>query len=147
MNIIQTTSVQVIKAILSIDNMYESVSYDGSPTLDEYEPDVKKNVWFVLTTQNNIAGLINVECLSYVLWMPHIYILEKYRGNGSEEWGKQAAQYMRDKYGAKKFLALTPYKAAKRYAERSGFEYVAMLTNSIRKNGLLLDQYMLEMGV
>ncbi len=144
MNIIQTTSVQVIKAILSIDNMYESVSYDGSPSLAEYEPDVKNSVWFILTYDGNTAGLIIVENLNNVLWMPHIYILEKYRGSGSEEWGKQAAQYMRDKYDAKKFLVLTPYKAAKRYAERSGFEYVATLTNSIQKNGKLLDQYMLE---
>jgi L-amino acid N-acyltransferase YncA len=53
---------------------------------------------------------------------------------------------MRENCGTKKFLAITPYEAAKKYAERVGFNYVATLINSIKKNGQLLDQFLLEMN-
>jgi hypothetical protein len=43
-----------------------------------------------------------------------------------------------------KFMALTPYENAKKYAEKLGFVTKTILTNSIKKNGVLLNQYVLE---
>ena len=136
-------NVAEIKHILSIDNMYDSISYDGSPELKDFVP---SGVWFMLVDGSDIAGIINCIPLNNVLWSPHIFVLEQYRGKGSEEWGTQVADYMRKNYGAKKFLAFTPYVSAKKYAERIGFQYVTTLTSSIKKNGELLDQYLLELG-
>ncbi len=131
----------LIKRILNIDNMYENIKYDDSPSLEEFTPN---GVWFILMDGSDVAGLITLEYINYVLWVPHIFIFKQYRGNGSEEWGIQTAKYMRNKYGAEKFLALTPYKSAKKYAEKMGFKYITTLTKSIKKKGKLLDQYLLE---
>jgi hypothetical protein len=135
-----TNCKDVIKDMLS--DVYEQLSYDNSPPLEKFEP---KGVWFMLIKDSKEAGFISFDCLNNILWTPHIYIKEEFRGKGSEEWGKQAAQYMRETYGAKKFLVMTPYKAAKNYAKRVGFTYVTTLTKSIKKDGKLLDQNLIEM--
>ena len=142
-SILPTVDVSLIKGILGRENIYDTLVYDGSPSLQEYTP---RGVWLFLLKGEAITGLINLEPLTNVLWQPHIFIFEQYRGNGSEEWGKKAAQFMRDEMGAKKFIALTPYKSAKKYAERVGFKYLTTIKNSILKNGKLMNQYMLELG-
>lgn len=104
-------------------------------------------VGFALLSDDNTAGIITFELLNSVMWSPHIIIYKQYRGPGSEEWGKLALIYMVQHLGAKKFLAFTPYIPAKKYAERLGFEQIGVLKQSIEKNGTLMDQYMLELGV
>ena len=141
--ILEAKNPQVIKTLLAIDDMYDVLAYDGSPPLSEYTPE---GIWFILLRNGYTAGFITLDPLNNVTWVAHVAILEKYRGKESEEWGKLVAQRMTQKYGAKKFLAITPYDAAKRYAERVGFKQIAVLNNSIRKNGVLLHQYLLELG-
>lgn len=142
-SVFPTVDVVFIKGILERENIYNSVCYDGSPSLEEY---VLKGVWLVLCKNEAITGMINLQALNNVMWTPHIFIFEKYRGKGSEEWGIQAALWARENLGAKKLLAFTPYIAAKKYAEKMGFEYLTTLKNSIQKNGKLMNQYMLELG-
>lgn len=107
--------------------------------------DIPDGLWFVLRQDEITAGIINLRSINSVLWVPHIYIHKKYRGKGSEKWGKLVASYMIKKMGAKKFLVLTPHETAKRYAERVGFKYVGELKLSVELDGELLNQYMLEM--
>lgn len=141
-HIAQVESITNIKMFLNKDNMFESMSYDGS-NIFEFIP---QGVWILLYSNEEQAGIINLKPLSNVMWECHIGILEKYRGNGSEMWGKLTAEYMRKHYGVKKFIAITPYLAAKKYAEKMGFTNVGVLSNSIRKNGVLLNQFLLELG-
>ncbi len=146
-SIIQTSNKGLIKELLTIDNTYDSLVYDGSPSIENYNVDVINSIWFILLKDGYTSGVIKLDCLNYVLWVPHIFIYKEQRGHGSEEWGKLVAQEMRDKYGAKKFLALTPYYAAQVYAEKVGFRYIHTLEKSVKKNGILMNQYMLEMTV
>ena len=141
-SIMQNYNINSIKTILSLENMYSKTAFDDSPYLGDLFPE---GVWINLYEDGNIAGIVNLKQLNNVMWQPHIYILEAKRNKGSEEWGKQVAEYMSKKYDAKKFLAMTPYKNAKKYAQRIGFKQIAVLTKSIQKNGELLDQYVLEM--
>lgn len=145
MTFIQTVNPRLIRAALSIDDSYEKIAYDNSPKLRDYHPDTENKLWFILLKDTMTAGIIMLEPVTNVTWIPHIIIYKQYRGPGSEEWGKQIAQYVRNNYGARKFLAFTPYESAKKYAERIGFKQVHVLTKSVRKNGELLDQYVLEM--
>jgi hypothetical protein len=151
-----------------LPDFYEDLCYDGSPKLENYIP---TGVWFTLCEQSlatgsfaspsegyevagvngsslqppSVAGFINAEPLNNVMWNCHVYIYEKFRGNNSEQWAVQVADYLREHTGATKFLAITPYESAKHYAERAGFKLVGVLSNSIRKNGKLLNQYLLEL--
>lgn len=145
-SIVQTTNPLLIKELLTIDNTYDSLVYDGSPSIMDYNVDTSKNLWFILLKDGYTSGLITLEYLNYVLWVPHVFIYNKFRGEGSEQWGKLVAEEMRTKYGAKKFLALTPYIQAKKYAEKIGFKYIHTLESSVQKNGKLMNQYMLEMS-
>ena len=141
----RTLDAEAIKKILSTDNLYDSLVFDGSPSLEDYVPDVVNKVSFILKEDTQIAGMIFLDYMNYVLWTPHIFIFEKFRGNGSEEWGKQVVKYMLDRCRPIKFLAFTPYNAAKAYAERVGFKNIAVLKNSVKKGGQILNQYMLEL--
>lgn len=142
--IVPTSNPMVIRAALSIDNSYEKISYDGSPPLRDF--DTGNKIWFLLTLDGWTAGIACMVPLNNVLWAPHIVIFKDYRGNGSEEWGKKIISFMKQNFGAKKFLAHTPYVTAKKYAELTGFKHVGTLSRSIMKNGELLDQYTLELG-
>lgn len=132
-----------LKEILKIDDIYDKYKYDDSPSLEEFKPE---GLWFLLITEDrHSAGVINVTQINNVLWNCHVTIFEEFRGPGSEEWAQLVARYMKDQFGAAKFLAITPYKAAKDYAKRAGFKYVTTLEKSILKGGDLLDQYVLEL--
>lgn len=136
---------QKIKDLLAIDNMYESISYDGSVPLEEYNP---TGAWFALLEGGEcslVTGYIHLQQLSNILWMPHIFIRKQFRGKGSEKWGIEVFNFMREQYGHVKGLAITPYRHAKEYAERIGFKQIGLLEKSIMKNGKLLDQYVLEL--
>lgn len=123
------------------------MSYDGSPEINLFNVDTINKVWMILRENNNIAGMIQLERMNNIMWNCHVFLFEVYRRNKSEEWAIQAAQYMKERYGARKFLAITPYEAAKKYAERAGFKYVNTITDSIVKNGKLMNQYMMEKSV
>lgn len=130
--------------LIFLRDFYETLVYDGSPEVKEYVP---KGLWMSLFENEVLAGFINLEPLNNVLWTAHVMLYEIFRGNNSEEWGKLVAEEMRSKYGAKKFIVFTPYVPAKRYAEKIGFVYITTLSKSIKKNGTLMDQYMLELTV
>lgn len=121
--------------------MYDTIKYDGSPSLDQFVPE---GVWFKLVHKSDTAGLINLKQLNNVTWIPHIFIRKKYRGEYSFIWGQLVIDSMEYNLGAKKFLAFTPYKNAKKYTEKLGFKHVATLSKSIQKDGELLDQYVME---
>ena len=128
---------------LYLNDFYNSISYDGSPEFEHYTP---KGVWISLLQDGVVAGFINLEPLNNVMWNCHVMIYPSSRQHGSEKWGILAAEFMREHCGAKKFLALTPYITAKKYAEKIGFKHVHTLNESVQKNGILMDQFMLEMN-
>lgn len=136
-----TSNLDEIKSVLSQD--YDSLVYDNSPAIQEFNA---TGVWFILYYKTEIAGFITVSPLNNVTWMPHILIYKQFRGPESKQWGQQVYQIMRECFKAEKFLAFTPYISAKKLAENIGFKCIAILTSSIKKNGKLLDQYILEMN-
>lgn len=120
---------------------YITLSYDGSGSYTNWKPD---GIWFILYQDGKQAGWINLVQNGNVMWQAHINIDEPYRKNNSEIWAIKVANFMSQELGARTILAITPYESAKKYAERAGFKYIATLKKSIRKNGELLDQFMLE---
>lgn len=125
-----------------LSDFYNDIAYDGSPEFKDFIP---KGIWVSLFEDKQLAGFINVEPLNNITWVAHIMIYKKFRGNCSEEWGKRTAQYIRENLDVRKILAFTPYISAKRYAEKVGFKCIGILQQSIKKNGDIMDQYMLEL--
>lgn len=133
----QTCDIELIRGILSRDNIYSTLVYDGSPSLNQYVP---TGIWFLLLEGEAIAGMINIVPLNNILYQPHIFIFEQYRGGNSHRW----AQIVMSQFPQFKFMAITPYESARNYAKRAGFKEIGIIKNSILKNGKLLDQYILE---
>jgi RimJ/RimL family protein N-acetyltransferase len=140
-NLRTTTDKAEIKDILK--DYYESVTYDGCPAFEDFEPDTENSLWFVLEQEEEVAGIIKLENMNLTTWIPHIVIFEQFRGNGSEHWGKQVIQYMKERIKDVNFLVLTPYESARNYAERVGFKFIGVLPDSIKRNGKLMNQYVL----
>lgn len=146
-----TSDVHTIKSIIADD--YDLVIFDGCPSFEDFQPNTENSLWFILYHKNDAsssadcgtqtAGLIKLENLNLTTWIPHIVIKKEYRGAGSEQWGLLVVQYMQERIADVNFLVMTPYESAKNYAERMGFNYLGILPKSIKKNGKLMDQYML----
>lgn len=137
-----TTDVRTIKDILKDD--YDTVIYDGCPGYEDFTPDTESSLWFILKQDSETAGLIKLESLNLITWIPHIVIKQEYRGKGSEQWGLLVVQYMKERIKDVNFLVMTPYETAKKYAERMGFKFIGTMPNSIKKNGELMNQYILS---
>ena len=133
--------VNAIKSILKAD--YDTVIYDGCPSFEDFEPDMENSLWFILYKNGYTSGLIKLENLNWTTWIPHIIIKPEYRGSGSEQWGRMVVQYMKERIPEVTFLVMSPYEAAKEYALRMGFQLIGVLPKSIKKNGELMDQYIL----
>ena len=136
-----TSDVRTIKELLADD--YDQVIYDGCPSFEDFQPDLINSIWFILYDKSDTCGLIKMENLNWVTWVPHIVIKKEYRGNGSEKWGQQVIEYMKKIFTDVNYLVITPYISAKKYAERLGFKYMGIMPNSIKKNGKLMDQHIL----
>lgn len=137
-----STDKKEIKSILA--DYYDIVTYDGCPSFEDFDPDIENSLWFILKQDNEIAGLIRLESLNLVTFIPHIVIKSMYRGTGSEQWGILVAKYMKLHIPDVNFLVMTPYESAKNYAERMGFKYLGIMPKSIKKNGKLMDQHILS---
>lgn len=143
----RTTDPYLIKAMYRKEDMYNFIMDDGCPCIDEWKPNAKDPTiyWFVLRDKNQeIAGCCRADVINNVFFYCHVFIYEKYRGKGSEDWGKMCMEFLRKFKGAKKFLAVSPHIAAKKYAEKCGFKLMYKSEKSFLKNGNLIDQYFLE---
>lgn len=136
-----TSEVGTIKSLLKDD--YDQVIFDGCPNYEDFKPDLENSLWFLLKDGHEVAGLIKLENLNLTTFMPHIVIKKEYRGKGSEQWGKLVVNYMKERLKDVNFLVMTPYESAKNYALRMGFNYLGLMSNSVKKNGKLMDQYVL----
>lgn len=136
-----TSDVRTIKSIIKDD--YDMVIFDGCPSYEDFEPDTENSLWFILYQDGYTAGLIKLENLNLTTWIPHIVIKQEYRGHGSEEWGLQVVKYMKERIKDVNFLVMTPYETAKKYAEKMGFNMIGIMPKSVKKNGELMNQYIL----
>jgi hypothetical protein len=125
---------------IHLSDFYDQIAFDNSPEFKEYIP---HGIWFSLYEKDCFAGFITLDPINNVTWIAHIMIYKQFRGNKSEQWGLQVIDYMKNNLRAEKFIALTPYITARKYAEKVGMKTTAILHKSIKKNGTLLDQYML----
>lgn len=137
-----TSDVRTIKSIIKED--YDLVIYDGCPSFEDFQPDTDNCLWFILKQDSYTAGLIKLESLNLITWIPHIVIKKEYRGAGSEQWGLLVVKYMKERIKDVNFLVMTPYETAKKYAERMGFKLIGVMPKSMKKNGELMDQYILS---
>lgn len=137
-----TSDVRTIKEVLK--DYYDLVIFDGCPSFEDFQPDTESALWFILKHNSETAGLIKLDNLNLTTWIPHIIIREKYRGNGSEKWGQLVMKYMQERLHDVQFLVMTPYESARRYAERMGFNLIGVMPKSIKKNGELMNQYILS---
>lgn len=134
-----TTDINLIRELLKDE--YDKLVYDGSPELEDFIP---KGIWFILYQDSYTSGLINLEKINNIMWNTHVIIYEDYRGKDSYIWGNLVIDFMEKQFGDVKLIGFTPYEAAKKFAEKIGFKQTAVLTKSIKKNGNLLDQYLME---
>jgi hypothetical protein len=139
-----TSDKSVIKDI--IKEYYDLVTFDGCPSFEDFIPDTENSIWFVLYDNcgTQLAGLIKLESVNFITWTPHIVIKKEYRKNNSEQWGLLVAAHMKEKIADVNFMVITPYKAAKDYAKRMGFKLIGIMPKSMKKNGKLMDQYVLS---
>lgn len=137
-----TTDVRTIKDTIKDD--YNTVIFDGCPSFEDFEPDLENSLWFILKQDSYTSGLIKLESLNFTTWIPHIVIKQEYRGKGSEQWGLLVVKYMKERIKDINFLVMTPYESAKKYAERMGFKLIGILPNSVKKDGELMNQYILS---
>lgn len=140
----ETRDENLLRAILGHDNTYDEYVVDGAPPLEKWHAN-PNSIWMVLYKNEDIAGLIQIDRLGNMLGICHINIFKSCRGGNSSEWGNLVRDYIRARHGITSLLAITPYLAAKKYAEKIGFTLKTIIPKSIQKNGEVLDQFLLEL--
>jgi len=117
--------------------------------------DAQDKYWYPLDDANIHWLLVLIECIpagvfmvhrhNQICWEIHTAILPEYWGERAREAAKAVLKYLFTNTDCEKLITNVPEtnKAALRYAKASGMKLFGTNTKSFKKNGVLMDQYML----
>lgn len=132
----------LIKSIITDRSIYDHISDDGSPSIDEFEPFQGDDFYYLVFE----GGLFMFHPWNHVTVEVHVCVLPKYRGK-SHIKAKEAFDWMFENTKYKKIIAQIPEFNTNAFilSKKSGMELEGINRKSFMKNSKLYDQYI--MGV
>lgn len=111
---------------LVIERIWEDLSQDGLP-FEEFDPDMEDSIWLeVWKDDKKLLGVYKIHHYEENSVMGHANVLQKYRGEYTEEITKAVAAWMEEHLdkGYEKLIVCIPINKPNvlKYAERIGFE-------------------------
>ena len=133
MNIERTFDNKLIKSILSIPEIWETISEPGDTVPDEYSVDES----YYLIGVNDLGeavGLVIAHNTSIGVPQIHVQVLPEHRKQYADEFGRKALEWVWMNTDISKLIAFIPeiYPNVKVYSERVGFNEEGFLTKTYR---------------
>lgn len=120
--------------------MYDRISDDGSPSIDDFEPVPPSDGIYYVTDEDNI-GLVFYHWKNSICLEGHIQVLKEFR-HLALDFGQAALDWAWNNTKAEKIIAVIPtlYPDVIKFTEKFGFEREGELKGSYLKNGVLYNQ-------
>ena len=139
----RTENIGLVNSMLALEGIRETVWDDSGPAPLPLHPGIyyliaSMDVWDEGAVNECAIGCMAFMPVNAVTWNPHIAILPKYRGKGTQAM-KSGIVWMFEHTPCKKLVAYPPEynKPMVRVFEKCGFDHEGFSPDSILKNGLL----------
>ena len=129
----ETTSIDDIKAVLCNPAIYDCITTDDCPPVDEFEPPISDDYLYV-------GGYVGGEIAAIMVYHEfrdgnklHIQVLPEFRRGYAQEFGERALLFR----GNKPLYAIISdlYLNVLEYAKSFGFEVIERIESDETKNG------------
>ena len=133
MKIERTFDSKLIKSILSVPEIWETISEAGDTVPDEYNVD--ESYYLIgVSGSGEAVGLVIVHNTSIGVPQIHVQVLPQHRKKHADEFGGKSLEWVWMNTDISKLMAFIPeiYLNVKAYSERMGFKEEGFLTRTYR---------------
>lgn len=138
----KTANIDDIKAVLCHTDIYDTISGDNCPLIDEFEPPVTEDYLY-------IGGYVNNKIVALMVYHKyldgnecHVQVLPEYRKKHAKEFGEKSLKFKGDLPLYAEIPAL--YENVLSFALMNNFEVINTLKGSYTKNGKPYDTKVLR---
>lgn len=144
-----TEDLQLLYSILQTEGVAEWVGEDGAELILPSHPKIhyllaKIEIGVDGVIEDRVIGCVAFMPINAVTWNPHIAILPKYHGNGTDAM-RAGIQWIFGNTDCEKLVAHPPEynKPMVRVFEKCGFDHEGFSPQSVRKNGVLHGRHLM----
>jgi len=134
----------IIRSVVTVPALYDAISDDGSPTIEDWEPDMA-STWFGCYYSNVLIGVPMMHQINAAMWQVHALFLPKYWGTGLPRLLTPMVKALAfELSGAKKFYATIPVtnEVIVDWAQQVwGMKIEGTCKDGWLKNGKYMDTY------
>jgi len=141
----RTYDVNVIKSVIFNPVIWDCIAEDGDHTQEGFVVDTISECWLEIKNDDLVVAIYNLHTLNSVTLQIHAHVLPQYRKEFSRESGLAALKWIVDNTDYQKIVAIIPsiYDNVKKFTESFGFIVEGINRLSYKKNGNLVDQWMM----
>ena len=143
--IIRQATIAEAKEVLCDHFIYDCISSDGAPKIEDYEPGEAFYVGGFI--DGKIAALLVFHPKSNILWQVHVQVLKDYRARAMEFAEKGLGFFWNSAQSVIKLCAEIPdlYPNVLNFALKANFKIDGRIDNAYLKNGKLYSLYYLSL--
>jgi len=138
--------IETIKSIMLADEIWETISEDEIGK-EDYIPDMESDLWVGAFVDDECIGLFRFHSVTGVALQLHVQILLKHRKEYSMEAMSKVWEWFEDGISENfiKVVVSIPaiYPNVYKFALANGFKDEGLNRMSIKKNGHIVDQWLL----
>lgn len=136
---------EIIRRTMAHPRIYPHIIDDNSPPIEEYEPVIAEQVYYLGLFEDGYLGLLVFHPQNSVCYEAHTCLLPAAWGQRSAECTKAAVAWMFENTPCQRVITNVPAynRLALRLAERTGLTQFGVNLKSHLKDGVLHDQIML----
>jgi len=139
-----TNNLKLVKLTMTDETLYDLITDDFSPTVEEFEPSAHPDVVYLLCRDwdKNPFGLFMLVPRNGIELQVHNYLLPSSRGPKAQEAARQALKWIWTYTCYLRIIGVTPSynRRALKFATDVGMKQFGVDKRSLMKNGKLYDQ-------
>lgn len=139
----KTEDMELVKSILTAKELYAEIAEDGSPSIDEYEPD-SKNLYLLAKKGDDVIGVFMLHSINSITYQAHINTLPQYWGERLDHFAWMAIDWVAKNTTALKMISVVPENCPHVIAAtlRYGFINEGFSPMSIKRKGKIVGQFL-----
>lgn len=142
----RTFSHEIVEGIITNPAIFETIAEDGFK-IEDVEIDCIKDCWLTMDNGDEIVGVYKLHPHNSTTLQIHAHVLPEFRKEFSHDTGIEALRWILEEGPREyeKVIAIIPriYENVKRFTCSQGFIEEGVNRKSYRKNGRIVDQWLL----
>lgn len=142
----RTFNKQLVRDIITHPDIFKTIAEDGFK-LKDVDVNCVRDCWLVMDNGSQVVGVYKLHPHNSTTLQIHAHVLPEYRKEHSQDTGIEALRWILEEGPREyeKVIAIIPciYENVKRFTCSQGFIVEGINRKSYRKNGRIVDQWLL----